>query len=306
MPNAVKEIHRAVLVDEVVRHLLSRPEGVYIDGTVGAGGHAEAILKKLGEKGRLLGIDRDEEILNLAEKRLEPFRERILFHHGSYEDLEQACDLLGTRQVDGILLDLGISSFQVDSAGRGFSFAKEADLDMRMDRSDSMADAVTAGEIVQKSSERELEKILRELGEEPFARKIAGAIVEERRLRPIETTTALAALVAKTVPRRAWPRRIHPATRTFQALRIAVNRELDRLTAFLENVPAHLAPGGRLVILSYHSLEDRIVKQSFVRREREGIFKRLTKKPIRAGEAEIAENPRARSVRMRAVEKMGG
>ena len=302
MPNAVKEIHRAVLVDEAVRRLIGRADGIYIDGTVGAGGHAEAILKNLGENGRLLGIDRDAEILNLARKRLEPFRERALFHHGSYEDLGQACDLLGTRQVDGILLDLGISSFQVDSAGRGFSFAKEADLDMRMDRSDW----VTAGEIVQKSSERELEKILRELGEEPFARKIAGAIVEERRLRPMETTTALAALVARTVPRRAWPRRIHPATRTFQALRIAVNRELDRLTAFLEKVPAHLAPGGRLVILSYHSLEDRIVKQSFVRREREGIFKRLTKKPIRAGEAEIAENPRARSVRMRAVEKMGG
>ncbi|MGH7198840.1 MAG: 16S rRNA (cytosine(1402)-N(4))-methyltransferase RsmH [Candidatus Omnitrophota bacterium] len=293
MKGAVKEIHRPVLVSEVIDQLRIRPEGKYIDGTIGAGGHTEEILKKLGEKGRVLGIDRDPEILNVVREKME-----VPLYHGSFEDLDQACDLLGTRQVDGILLDLGISSLQVDRPERGFSFMKEASLDMRMDPSDR----TTAEEIIRKSSERELERILRDYGEEPFARKIAAAIVERRRRRPIDTTTELAEVISKAIP--VWPHRLHPATRTFQALRIAVNRELDRLKIFLERAPAVLASGGRLVILSYHSLEDRIVKQSFVRWEMEGVLRRITKKPIRPSEAEILENPRARSAKMRVAEKM--
>jgi 16S rRNA (cytosine1402-N4)-methyltransferase len=297
--DAVNDIHRPVLAEEVVRHLVLHPGGIYIDGTVGAGGHAEAILNKLEKKGRLLGIDRDQEILDAARRRLAVFGERCLFLHGSYEDLDQAGDLLGARQVDGILLDLGISSLQIDRGERGFSFAKEAKLDMRMDPSDR----TTAAEILRRSGEAELERILKEFGEERFARRIAKALVAARRERPIETTAELAGLVAGAVPRRAWPRRIHPATRTFQALRIAVNRELERLDAFLGKVPGFLSEGGRLVILSYHSLEDRRVKEAFVRWEREGIFRRVTKKPIRPAEEETERNPRARSARMRVAEK---
>lgn len=294
--------HTPVLVEEVIRHLLVRSEDSYIDGTVGAGGHAEEILKRLKGEGRLLGIDRDSHILSIAQDRLKGFGGRCLFLHGSYEDLEAACHALGTHQVDGILLDLGVSSFQLDCAERGFSFSpsKEAELDMRMDPTTSE----TAQSIINRASPREIERILRDYGEEPFAKRIARAIIEERRRRPIQTTTELASLVSRVIPRRAHPSRIHPATRTFQALRIAVNHELERLENFLEKVPPFLAPGGRLVILSYHSLEDRLVKRSFLRRRQEGSFSVLTKKPIRAGEEEIRKNPRARSVKMRVAEKM--
>lgn len=292
-------LHRPVLVNEVVRHLVIRGEGTYIDGTLGCGGHAGAILKSLQGKGRLLGIDRDEEALSVARQRLSDFGGRCLFLHGSYEDLGAACDLLGTREVDGILLDLGISSLQVDSAERGFSFSKEALLDMRMNQQER----TTAADLIRQGSERDLERILKEYGEEPFASRIARAIVQRRREKTITTTTELADLVARTIPRKAWPRRIHPATRTFQALRIQVNRELEKLNHFLTKAPHFLAPGGRLTILSYHSLEDRMVKISFLQGEREGVLKRVAKKPTFSSEEECLENPRARSARLRVAEK---
>lgn len=294
-------IHRPVLVEEVIRHLAIRPDGLYIDGTVGTGGHAWAILSRL-DKGRVLGIDRDAEALQIASERLLPFGERGLLLHGSYEDLEPACRVLGTRQVDGILLDLGISSLQIGLPGRGFAFSREGPLDMRMDQSCGE----TVEDFVNQASLRRIERVLREYGEEPCASGIARAIVEERRKRRIGTTTELASLVFRTMPRRARLGKIHPATRTFQAFRIAVNCELDRLDRFLEEAPLRLRAGGRLVILSYHSLEDRRVKRSFLRRESEGVLMRVTKKPVRPDEAEIRANPRSRSAKLRVAEKVEG
>ncbi len=284
---------------EAVDQLVTRSDGIYIDGTVGAAGHAEAILKRLGNQGRFLGIDRDPEILETAQKRLQLFGNRCLLLHGSYENLEGACRLLGVSQVDGCLLDLGLSSLQLEQAERGFSFAKEAALDMRMDPTGGE----TAQEIVERVSLKELEGIFKNFGEERFASSIAREIIEERRTKNIRTTKDLAEIVCRAIPRRAWPRRIHPATRTFQALRIAVNRELDRLKVFLEKAPNFIVPGGRVVILSYHSLEDRMVKRAFLDWERKGLFKRITRKPVRPSEEEIRENPRARSAKMRVAEK---
>ncbi len=293
------------MVDEVLKDLVTNADGVYIDGTVGAGGHAEAILGRLDGKGKILGIDRDQEILEVARKRITS--PQALFLHGTFDELDvslrSAADFVGSGQVDGIFLDLGVSSYQFDVPERGFSFGKEARLDMRMD---PRADEPNAEDILRTSSARDLEVLLREYGEEPFARRIAAAVVEARRKKNLATTTELAELVARAVPRRAWPRRIHPATRTFQALRIAVNRELERLDHFLESAPTFLKPNGRLAVISYHSLEDRRVKQSFVRFETEGILRRVTKKPLTATDEEIAENPRARSAKLRVAEKVGG
>jgi len=298
--------HKPVLAVEVIEALVTRPEGAYIDGTMGAGGHSELIRRNLRGKGKLLGIDRDAQILNIARDRLQSFGGGCAFLHGSYEDLEQACRLLGVSQVDGILLDLGVSSLQLDQGERGFSFSKEGPLDMRMDLGARETGQETAKTIVEERSLKTLERILKEFGEEPHASRIAQAIVHERRHRSINTTTELAAIVARAIPRRAWPSRIHPATRTFQALRIATNRELERLQNFLDKSPHFLVSGGRLVIMSYHSLEDRLVKRSFLQRKQEGVMKIITKKPIQASEDEIRENPRSRSVKMRVAEKMEG
>lgn len=292
--------HVPVLKEEVVRILLTRPEGTYIDGTLGTGGHTEALLKGLGEGGRVLGIDRDREALEVARERLASFGPRCLFLHGSFEDLSLAGHLLGAREVDGILLDLGVSSLHLDDPRRGFSFQKEGMLDMRMDSSSDQ----TASELVRRTSKEGLITILKKFGEEPFAPRIAMAICEARQKGSIETTTELARIVAAAIPRRAWPRRIHPATRTFQALRIAVNDELNRLEIFLDRAPHFLKPGGRLVVISYHSLEDRLVKRSFLRWEKEGVLRRLGKKPIVAQEEEIRQNPRSRSAKLRAAEKI--
>jgi 16S rRNA (cytosine1402-N4)-methyltransferase len=294
----VSGIHQPVMAREVARHLVTKADGIYIDGTAGAGGHTEVILSGLSGKGKILGIDRDEQILDVARRRVDD--SRAIWLHGSYEDLEDACRLLEVDRVDGILLDLGVSSLQFDVPERGFSFSKEAPLDMRMDATSNDA---TARDILQTSSAQNLERILREFGEEPFARRIAAAVVEMRRRNPLETTSQLADLVSRAVPRKAWPKRIHPATRTFQALRIAVNRELERLDAFLETVPTFLAPGGRAAVISYHSLEDRRVKQSFLKWDREGVLGRVTKKPLVPSDEEIRENPRSRSAKLRVAEK---
>jgi 16S rRNA (cytosine1402-N4)-methyltransferase len=279
------------LVREVLDLLITKADGRYVDGTVGAGGHAAAILGRLGPEGRLLGIDRDSDILKVARDRLGADA-RVELHHGSFDEISG-------DPVDGLLLDLGVSSLQFDEGERGFSFNKDAPLDMRMsrDEGDSAADLVAT------LTERELEKILKEFGEERFARRIAGMIVETRRKTPIETTTQLAALVGRAVPRAAWPRRLHPATRTFQGLRIAVNGELTKLDRVLAAAPRLLNPGGRIAVISYHSLEDRRVKQSFVEGERLGILRRLTKKPIVPSEEEVRDNPRSRSAKLRVAER---
>lgn len=277
---------------ETVDLLVTREDGVYVDGTLGAGGHAEEILRRLGPKGRLVGIDRDSDILEKARERLGGDA-RVVFHRGCFDEWK------GDARVDGFLLDLGVSSLQFDEAERGFSFNKEAPLDMRMSRDEGE----TAAERLAEMSEKELENKLKEFGEEPFARRIASMIVETRRKNPIETTSQLAELVGRAIPRKAWPHRLHPATRTFQALRILVNDELGRLDRILKKAPDLIATGGRMAVISYHSLEDRRVKQSFAEGDRMGVWNKLTKKPIVPSEDEIRENPRSRSAKLRVAER---
>lgn len=290
--------HRPALVEEVIVGLQIKPDGVYLDGTVGSGGHAEAVLKRLGEEGRLIGIDCDEEILPLARSRLLPYGSRVQLVAGRYEEAGRILAERGTPQVDGILLDLGVSSPQLDQPERGFSFLREGLLDMRMNR----REGEPAERLVARLPERDLEKIFRDYGEEPFARRIARAVVRARTRRRIRTTTELASVIAGVVPRK-WGK-IHPATRSFQALRIAVNRELERLDRFLALFPDLLRPGGRAAFISYHSLEDRRVKQALRAHEREGRVAVLGK-CICPTDREKAENPRARSAKLRLAERSG-
>jgi 16S rRNA (cytosine1402-N4)-methyltransferase len=312
----MERFHAPVMLGEVVASLDCRPGGVYIDGTLGGGGHAEAILERTAPDGFLIGIDQDEEALAAARRRLAPYRERTLLIHGNFARLEA---LLADRRpgpVDGILLDLGVSSHQLDTASRGFSFSLPAPLDMRMDRSRG----ITARELLSSASAGELERIIREYGEEIMAARIVRAITAERRRTPIETTADLARIVTAAVPPPLRHGRIHPATRTFQALRIAVNDELTRLREALPQCRDRLRPGGRLSVIAFHSLEDRIVKETFRAWEKGCICppglpvcacglkpsaKPLHRKPQIPGSGEIARNPRARSARLRTVERTG-
>lgn len=289
--------HAPVLRAEVLALLQPRPGGRYLDATVGLGGHAEAILQASEPTGTLLGIDRDGEALALAAERLAPFGPRVTLRQGRHEAV---AELVGAEEgFDGILFDLGASSLQLDSAARGFSFSREGPLDMRMDQSGGD----TAADLVNRLSERELADLIFRWGEERWSRRIARAIEEARRQAPIRTTTALADIVARAIPRGAWPRHIHPATRTFQALRIAVNDELTGLGPALEEAVTLLRPGGRVAVISFHSLEDRIVKQTWRQLAASGWGRIRTKRPVTPGDAEIAVNPRARSAKLRALER---
>ena len=290
--------HVPVLQEEVVALLRPRPAGRYLDATVGLGGHAEAILRASVPTGSVLGFDRDAEALALTGQRLAAFGDRLVLRHGRYEALVELVGSAGP--FDGVLFDLGASSLQLDAADRGFSFTQSGPLDMRMDR----GTGATAAELLDRSSERELADLIFEWGEERWSRRIARGIVTARHERPLATTADLAAVVARSIPRRLWPRHIHPATRTFQAIRIAVNRELVGLGPALEDATRLLAPGGRTVVISFHSLEDRIVKQTWRRLEAEGGVRVLTKRPVTPGEAELSANPRSRSAKLRAVERL--
>lgn len=302
--------HTPVLYQNVLTALNLRAEGRYIDGTVGAGGHAAGILEHSSPDGRLLGLDRDPAALELAKVRLDPFGDRVRLGHASYKAMQEEASALGWARVDGILLDLGLSSMQLDNPERGFSFRFEGPLDMRFDPdADLFAD-----ELVNYMPQRELEDVIRRYGEEPRARVIAEAIVQAR---PLETTLQLAEVIASKAA--AKGKRIHPATLTFQALRIVVNDELETLKQGLETAVGLLSTGGRLAVISFHSLEDRIVKR-FIRQESrdcicppEQLVCRcehtaklhiLTKKPIRPDEEEINRNPRARSARLRVAERL--
>lgn len=290
--------HVPVLLEAIAAILQPRPGGRYLDATVGVGGHAETILRASEPTGTLVGIDRDAEALALARQRLDVFGERVMLLHGRYEYLTE---LVGAgRAFDGILFDLGASSLQLDTAARGFSFGREGPLDMRMDRSGGS----TAADIAARLSEQELADLIFRFGEERWSRRIARAIVEARQKEPIRSTTALANVVSRAIPRRYWPRHIHPATRTFQALRIVVNDELGRLDRALAQAVDLLHPAGRVVVMSFHSLEDRIVKQEWRDMAAAGIVRILTKRPMRPGEAETTANPRARSAKLRAVERL--
>lgn len=292
-------MHKPVLLGEVLDALRPAPGRLFVDATVGLGGHAEALLERLLPGGRLLGIDRDAAALELARRRLARFEGHFELVHGNFRGLaELAARRLG-RGADGVLMDLGLSSYALERPERGFSFQLAGALDMRMDPSGG---GPTAAELIARSRAEDLERILREYGEERYARRIARAIAERRR--DLRTTGDLAALVEAVVPRREW--RLHPATRTFQALRIAVNDELGALTAALSTLPRWLAPGGRVAIIAFHSLEDRIVKDAFRSYASAGEVSVLTRKPIRASAAEVADNPRSRSARLRVAERRAG
>lgn len=307
--------HRPVLVDEAVRTLLNAPDGLYVDGTAGCGGHSEAIARNLAPMGRLICLDRDPAAIELARRRLACFGQRVEVIRGNFANLDEILGALGRKEVNGVLLDLGISSHQIEHSGRGFSFARDEPLDMRMD----LEDALTAGELVNRLSPRDLEDVLRRFGEERKARSIARAVERARKKGMIESAAQLAEIVQMVLPRRLGHRARHPATRTFQALRIAVNKELENLDSFLSKAPQLIQTGGRVVVLSYHSLEDRTVKQAMVQWEKgcqcppglprcacgiRPLFRRLSKKGVKPSQKEIQENPRARSATLRAAERI--
>ncbi len=292
--------HRPALVEETVAWLAPQPGATVVDGTLGTGGHSLAILPHLMPAGRLIAIDRDPHALELAQQRLIEFASQIHFVRENFLHLPEILKRLQVTQLNGLLADLGLSSLHVDVAQRGFSFQQAGPLDMRMDPDQSM----TAASLLQRVSEAELVRILEIYGEERWARRIARGIVTARRSTPIDTTSHLAQIIRGAVPRQAKSERLHPATRTFMALRIAVNDELANLEALLRALPELLAPQGRAVIITYHSLEDRLVKRSFQAGARAGIFRLLTKKPVRPSEQELAENPRSRSAKLRAVERL--
>lgn len=294
--------HLPVLVEEVLQFLDCRPDRIYVDGTVGSGGHSQKILERSSPTGTLIGLDWDEQAIERARKNLSLFEGRVTLRKGNFKDLKSVLKSFSVPGADGILLDLGVSTEQLESRERGFSFRRDAPLDMRMSRETE----ITARDLVKNLPPPDLEALLREYGEERWARRIARNIVRRRQTAPIRTTGELVEAIEQSVPRSRG--RIHPATRTFQALRISVNEELDNLRAFLDVAPDLLRPMGRLCIISYHSLEDRMVKNLFRHWSRGGKgeekpFALLTPKAIVPAAEEVSRNPRARSAKLRAVEK---
>jgi 16S rRNA (cytosine1402-N4)-methyltransferase len=307
--------HTPVMLEKVLQSLRCKPGGIYVDGTLGGGGHARAILENTAPDGLLIGIDRDDDALLESEKRLQPFGQRKILIKGNFADIGEILTNLNIRKVDGILLDLGVSSHQLDTADRGFSFSLDAPLDMRMDQSSRYR----AYDLVNLSPEKELRKVIRDYGEEPMAGRIARAILAKRASAPIRTTIELADVVCRAVRRQGVRKKVHPATRTFQAIRIAVNQELSNLSTAMDAGIDQLGRGGRFSIISFHSLEDRIVKETFRSREgrcqcppglpvcqcqREAKLRVLTRKPLRPEADESETNPRARSARLRTAEKI--
>jgi 16S rRNA (cytosine1402-N4)-methyltransferase len=296
--------HIPVLLQETLGLLAPAPGEVFLDGTTGAGGHAAEIAGRIGPGGLLVCADADPAMLAIADQTLSrfPWARTV---RSDFADLPALREAAGGRRFDGVLLDLGISSVQLDDPSRGFTFREEGPLDMRRDPGGG---GPTAAEILRDTREKELADLFYEFGEERFSRRIARAVAGRRR-EPIRTTTELAALVGAAIPRKAWPRDIHPATRVFQALRIAVNGELSSLAAFLDRIPEHLSPGGRVAVISFHSLEDRIVKTQFRRHAADGdgteaTLALLTRKPVVPTERESRENPRARSAKLRAARRI--
>jgi 16S rRNA (cytosine1402-N4)-methyltransferase len=304
-------VHESVLAREIVEALRPAPGMLILDGTLGGGGHSLLLLER---GARVIGVDKDPRALAAARARLARFGEAFRAVRADFRDAKGVLEALGLAAVDGALVDLGVSSPQLDEAGRGFSFSRPGPLDMRMGEGGE-----PLSDLLRRIDERELARILREYGEEPFARPVARAVKRAVDAGEPLDTARLAELVAGAIPRRAWPRKIHPATRTFQALRIAVNDELGALAQWLEALPAILAPGGRAAAISFHSLEDRMVKERFRALTRacacppdlpvcacaaKASFAPVTRRPVVAGEAEVAANPRARSAKLRVVEKL--
>ncbi len=306
-------MHKPVMLQETLRLLAVRPGGIYFDGTLGGGGHARAMLQRMEGQGLLLGLDRDAQALAMARQTLDPWRQQCRLQQANFADMAAWAASCGVQQVDGLLLDLGMSSLQLDDPQRGFSFVHEGPLDMRMELSQS----TTAADLLNGLSGAALENYFKQFGEEPDARRIAKAVIMQRTQQPFSSTRQLAELVSKVKGARRG--KAHPATRTFQALRIAVNRELECLAAGLEQALALLRPQGRLAVLSYHSLEDRLVKKTA--RAHIGCWESLpaggqrwqgalplvrwiTPKPLGPSALEVAENPRARSAKLRVIERI--
>ena len=306
--------HKPVLLDECIEALAIRPEGVYLDGTLGRAGHSREIVRRL-TTGRLICVDRDQAALDAAEERLAPWRERVTLVHSNFCVLDAILDGLGLDGVDGMLFDLGVSSPQLDDASRGFSYRRDAPLDMRMDQTDTL----TARAVVNEWPQEELRRILWQYGEERYAPAVAGAIVRARDKRPIETTLELVEVVKGAMPPAALREKQHPAKRTFQAVRIAVNDELTAAERVIGQAVPRLAPEGRLCIITFHSLEDRIVKTGYAALAKgctcppdfpvcvcgkKPAIRLVNRKPILPGETELEENPRSRSAKLRIAEKV--
>jgi 16S rRNA (cytosine1402-N4)-methyltransferase len=290
--------HEPVMVPQVLTLLAPARGGLFVDCTVGLGGHGRALLE--AGASRLLGLDRDQAALAVASETLAAFRDRVELVHADYRDLDRVLDERGIGGVDGALADLGVSSMQLDGDGRGFSFRRDEPLDMRMDRSRGE----TAASLLVRAGEEEIADVIFRFGEERYSRRVARAIVNARAESPIETTGRLAAIVRRAVPQRGR-QRIDPATRTFQALRIWVNRELDGLDAFLGRAAERLLAGARLAVITFHSLEDRIVKHAFrALAGAGGALRLVTKRPLTPADDEVARNPRARSAKLRAIERL--
>ena len=311
----IKFSHVSVLLRECIEALNIKPDGIYVDCTEGGGGHSLEIVKRLTAGGRLIAIDRDEDALRAAGERLGDYADRVTFVHSNYAMLQSVLADLGIPKADGVLADLGVSSYQLDTAERGFSYMQDAPLDMRMDREQPLS----ARDVVNTYSEEELRRILYDYGEEKFARNIAANIVKQRSERPIETTLELAELVKGSMPKAAREGGHHPAKRTFQAIRIEVNAELSSIPPALDAAVHALNPGGRVAVITFHSLEDRLVKQKFAAlssgctcpREfpvcvcgKKPVVRVITKKPVTAGEDELEVNPRSRSAKLRVAEKI--
>lgn len=307
--------HVPVLLKESVDNLVLKNDGIYVDGTIGGGGHSLEILKRLKGGGRLIGIDRDENALRAAGDRLKEYKDRVTLIHTNFSNIKNVLHENGIDRVDGVLLDLGVSSPQLDDAGRGFSYMQDAPLDMRMDETSSL----TAADIVNNYSEEELKDIIYEYGEERWASRIAKFIVNEREKQPIETTWHLVEIIKSAIPAHARREGPHPAKRTFQAIRIAVNRELDEVENAIPEIVDVLSSGGRVCIITFHSLEDRIVKNSYRKLAnpctcppelpvcicgKKPVIDVITRKPILPDSSEIENNPRARSAKLRVAEKL--
>lgn len=306
--------HVSVLLDETIKNLNIRPDGTYLDGTLGGGGHAYHVCAGLSEKGRFFGIDQDEDAILAAGERLKEFQDKVTIIRGNYCHAKEALAERGIDRVDGIVLDLGVSSYQLDNEERGFSYKYDTKLDMRMDQSA----AFSAKTIVNEYSEAELYRIIRDYGEERFAKNIAKHIVQRRMGKPVETTGELNEIIKAAIPAKMRAKTGHPSKRTFQAIRIECNHELDVLRDSLDDMIELLNPGGRLCIITFHSLEDRIVKSAFKKNEnpctcppefpvcvceKTSKGKVITRKPILPGEKELAENKRAKSAKLRVFEK---
>lgn len=307
--------HYSVLLNETIENLNIRPDGIYVDGTLGGAGHAGEVAKRLSQKGRLIGIDQDADAIEAATERLRKFGDRVTIIRSNYANMKEELYAIGITHVDGILLDLGVSSFQLDTPERGFTYRDEnAPLDMRMDD----RQALTAKDIVNDYSEMDLYRIIRDYGEDKFAKNIAKHIVSERQKKPIETAGELSEIIRESIPMKVQKTGGHPAKRTFQAIRIELNRELEVLQDSLDEMIDLLNPGGRICIITFHSLEDRIVKTNFKRNENPctcpsdfpvcvcgNVSKGrvITRKPILPGEQELKENSRSKSAKLRVFER---